>query len=135
MKTLYATKKQFNNLKTVETFPNPDVKITEIRKQKVRVAIAGKVTISECNTEQANWHNYKGNEKVVLVSCESGFYPTELFCNVVNQRYVPIPELGMIVASNLGTATNMFLADKLETVISILEENNFEVNKSIQSYI
>lgn len=127
MDSYYVTQQQFDKAPTVQRYPNPAVKIGLWEGRPTRLTVAGQIQLQELDPDSANWYGYDQGETVLLASCQDGFFPTELFCRIVNHRYVPLPEFGLSLGKNLGTASVLFFANNRPQIVARLEEHNFQI--------
>lgn len=126
METIYVTQKKFDELITVEKFPNPKVKIAKVGNEKKRVCVAGIIEIYPIGSS-FDWHNVPQN--CWIGTAKDGHFPTDLIAGVENRIYsekTPLSKLtGYKYSTNLGTASDAFI--NKDAVASILQKNNFTV--------
>lgn len=120
--------KNFDGLKIVEDFPNPDVKNCEIDGKLVQVNKTCKITIKKVPLKDCLWHGVKKGS--YMGTSENGFFPTRLIYGITKGMFDENHEYSkkygaQRISGNMGTATKAFT--NLEEVVKILTENNFEI--------
>lgn len=126
---VYLKKTQFDKIKAIETFPNPNIKVGIYNGQECRLIVAGTVEIKRIvDKDLAAWYGVKMG--VYIGSCNLGHFPRELIAGinkgVFSEKHGVSLLTGWVNAqSYIGSANDIF--KNVQPVIDILKENNFEV--------
>ena len=133
MKTVYIKEKDFSGYNITKNFPNENFKEVEKDGELFLFQIIKPdlvVTIREITQSEKDWYLLqKITDEVISVSCS--WFPKELFAGVEKGIYSPFTELskktGWILSNcNAGSNQEFFLKNKKQTIIDILESNNFD---------
>lgn len=124
MKNVYLNSKDFNKVKPIKSFPNPNVIEGLIDNELVRIKKTCNITVEIANSEQISWHGL--NKDSYILTSEDGHFPSNLIMTVNNKGcFEDGLKIGATNGRNLGTAS-IGIVD-FKKAIKILKKNNFKI--------
>lgn len=124
MKSIYLTKTDFDKCKTIESFPNPNIKIGIYNNETAYLCVGDKIKFT-IETDPI-WFDLPNNF-IISMKAQSGHFPTNLFFEVKDRRYQN-SEYFKSREGNSGTASSFCNLQGLLKAIDIFTKNNFIID-------
>lgn len=116
MNTIYLEPEIYDKIETVESFPNPDVKIGIFGGDRCRLYKTCVMKVETMTADRTKWFVGDKQGDFVMVTASNGHFPTNIVCGTQNGMYNATTELaklsGYVQSFGTGTGSQCFLEER-----------------------